>query len=837
MKTVVLVGLLLLCVGSVFAGEVAEALYFPPLEFAVGAPGEALDRITIVATDSPVARYAAEWLKSELERLFKLNSSIAPKGPEPLDGDVIFICHTASSAAIARLAPALAKKVGGPDSYALKLARRNDARIFVVCGADGPGALYGTQTLADVFRVMKGKAPDKLEAADRPEMKVRGKTAGVHECSPFQMKRFDWFARWRLNTAFYGMGEKKPADCAKMLAAECARRGIDLYGCISAHGTGQHFKTSLCPSNPEHLAYVDRLMEKAADDGVHGMMFLFDDIPPEDIVHAEKCPKCGKRFKDLAELQIFWLGRMVKIGRKYGVENYLMCPTPYLADLQSHVPRGYDSLGYFSKLGAYCARENIRVYHCAVRPKTIGPVLKAGVKDYAWWYNGVYTLRNVGARSANAVYYGIAKLKWGWEMTDWVPGSGLQMRTDALDTLRGLSRLTKEAWTCGSEHAQWGMYVWRPSRVEPDRLFRHVIEALFGPGSFKDYMSWEVPVHRCLTSLNVKVEPAVSAERKKDVAEQLVKDASQAREAVKRLRDYKGPSVGKPVRDGTRRAHALSRMQAQAKRLKKMADRFRAGGITVSKGYVRKSERRGITKFYRDMEVQNAWVAYRLRYCAYRQKDGSYRRGSHHAGCDLAMNAPSSQNWYGGGFIDVVLDGKSLERTRAEWSATKLADGRNGLQGTWKTPRGTVTMTLTLTEDNGLEITARLGRDVKAKKMVVPLLAYPATWDEPDKARTLTTAKRTVKAPFKVELDVHTENAAVLYDASYDVPHPKASGPCAFRFVAGAPKKVKVRSGNYSVNIALDYGDARSFRIILYDYAGCTNAEVLRHYRGNVFRK
>jgi len=839
MKRLITVVLVLCCMSAAFAGDITRELYFPPLEMNIGEAGEPLGPVTIVPTDNPAARYGAQWLKNELKTILAKDARIADKGSETLTGDVIYICHSASADPVKKKAPQLAGKLAGPESFALALAATGGRREFVVCGADGRGALYGTQTLFDIFRVLKGRAPVKLEVSDRPEMPIRAKTGGVHSADDFQMKRLDWFARWRINAVYYDVVEKASADSAGTLAVESARRGIDLYGCLSAHQLGQYFKASPCPNNPVHVAHVKKLLEKSAAAKVHGLINNFDDIPPEDTLHAEKCEKCAKqkRYKDLAELQIFWLKIMVKIGRKHGINKFVVCPTPYLANLKSHVPDGFDTLGYFRKLGAYCAKENISVYHCAVRPGTIGPVLKAGVKDFAWWYNGVYTLRNVIPRSSIAVFYGIAKLKWGWEMSDWTPGVGLRMRPDALDTLRGLSKLTKEAWLCGSDQAQWGMYVWRPSRVEPDLLFRHTIEALFGLGSFKDYMDWEVPVHRCLTSLNVKVEPSLTADRKKAITDQLTKDARQAILAVERLKNFKGPSVAMPIKKRSYRDHVIAQMGSQARTLNRMAERFKKGGVTVSKGGWRPSLRRGITKFYRDMKVQNGWASYRLRYCAYEQKDGSYRRGANHIGCDLAMMGPSNGNWYAAGFIDIVLDGKSLETTRAEWTKTSLAGGRNALKGVWKTPWGTVTMLLTMTEDNGLEIQAVLGDDVKARKMVVPLLTYPATWDLPDKARIMVTAKRKVKAPFKVELDVKTETAAVFYDANYDIPTPKVFGPCALRFEKGAPVKAAVSSGNYKVDIILDYGSARSFRIILYDYAGCRNAEVLKHYRQKVFRK
>jgi len=830
--------------GAVFAdGQLSAQLRFPPVELEAAPDGAPIGSVTIVASANPVAQYAAHWLKGEIKLLFGKEAAVARVAPDPLAGDVVFLCHTPSAGAVKRFAPELAGKLAGPESFAIKLLRRDGARVVVVCGADGPGALYGAQLLADIMRVMGGALPASLEAADHPEMRVRGKAGGVHQYDETQLARLDWFARWRLNGVYYEVmgdkGQKDIPDYIARLAVECDRRGIILYGAVSQHRTGNYLKASLCPSNPAHTAYIDRLYEGLCRNGVQGLLLNCDDIPPEDTRHAKLCPKCSKRFKDLADIQIFWLDRMVKTGRKSGIKNYLVGPTPYLADLSSHVPGGFDTLGYFKKLGAFCAANNISIYHCAAREKTIGPVLNAGVTRYAWWYNGVWPLRNIVGESCKRLpggYYGFSRLDWGWEMVEWTAGAGLRARSDALDTLRGLPKLTREAWLCGSDPAQWGMYLWRPSRADPGRIFRRSVEARLGPEAFGPYMQWQEPVQRWAMRCNAgKVEPGPPSENPDSMAKALERDARQAATAAQRLKAMTGPIVQQGNRGGQRRDDVLKMMAAEAKKLSDLANRLRRGGVRVSRGYELAIPRRGIFKLQRDMTVSTPWVAYTLRYCSYKERDGSYRRGAGHSGCDLGMPGPSAQNWYSSGFMDVELDGHSLDATHAEWAKVKTEDGRAALEGTWKTPRGTVRIVLTVARDKGLEIIGRLGDDVTAKKVVVPLLAYPATYQVPDKARRLVTAKRTVKAPAKCDLDRVSENVVVLYDANYDVPHPKASGPCALRFEPGKPRHARVDLGTYGVRINLNYSGARSFRVFLYDYAGCTNAEVLAYYREKVF--
>ena len=838
-----LCALMILMSFAVFADEELSArLRFPPTTLVTQGDDAAIERVTIVSTDNAVARYAAEWLAAEMKILLNVDAQTTAEIPQAAAGDVVLIIHDPTDPQATRHAPGAAQQLAGPDSYALRRISRNNGRLLVVVGADGPGALYGTQSLADILRCTGGRIPQRLEAADAPEMTIRGKTAGIHEFSPYQLQRLDWFARWRLNTAYYEVmgdqGQKDIPDYMPKLARECARRGIVLYGAVSQHRSGQYLKASPCPCNAQHVAYIDHLLEGLAAGGVGGIMLNCDDIPPEDTEHAKRCPQCAKRFGDLADLQIFWLGRVVAIGRKHGITRYVVGPTPYLADMTSHVPSGFDTLAYFKKLGRFCADNGISIYHCALREKTLRPVLDAGVTTYAWWYNGVYDLSTVTRESGVRLpggYYGLAKLKWGWGTTDWIHGTGLRMRDDAVAALRALPRLTKEAWLCGSDQAQWGMYVWRPSRVEPDRLFRLTIEDLLGPGSFEPYMTWEKTVQACLPMRGFKVTPSLGDEPSEAHVATLEADARHAAEAVAVLRSLRGPSIAPPRKNATERQTMLSRMETEAKKISALARALKTGDIKVSKGGEVAIPRRGVTKLVRDMEISGPRVVYKLRSCSYKQPDGSYRRGSGHKGSDLGMTAPSPRNWYDAGFIDVELDGQSLERTHAEWSKARLSDGRNALRGLWKTPWGDVTLTLTIARDKSLEVHGRLGDNVKAKRMVVRLWALPATGSEPDMAKRLTTALRTEQPSQKVALDTTRENVVVLYDRNYDVPRKGAFGPCAVRFEPGAPAGAEVHLSSYIVTAKLDYGGARVFRLFLHDYAGCTNGEVLDFYRRHVF--
>jgi len=820
------------------AAILSLVLRFPPVELNC-VPGEQpLQAVTIVATSDKTAEYAAAWMKGELKLLFGIDAAVADKAPGEPKGVLVVISHTPEAAVVKKYAPGLPGKLKGPESYALRLVRAGSASVFVVLGADGPGSLYGAQTLADILRVLKGKVPKSLEAADHPEMKIRAKCGGAHQLDEAQLARFDWFARLRLNAIYYEVdgatGQKDVPDYFARLVAECARRGINLYGCLSQWRSNRFFGRNLNPTIPEHVAYIDNLLEKLASMGAPGLIFLFDDISHEAIEEAKTYSDKNPQIRDLADYQIFWLKRMVRAGRKHGISNFIMCPTPYHPKLSAGVPGGFDSAAYYRKLGPFCAKNDIRVFHCAVREKTVVPLRRFGVKHYIWWYNGVRDLRNVARNSGKTLptgYYGFPKLVWGWQMTEWVPDKGVVLRKDALDTLRSLPQLTDEAWLCGSDRLDWGVYMWRPSRLDLNRVAKVGIEAILGDGSFDDYMRWERAVHYWAQSVERKVAPGRGSARERGRIEKLERDVREATEAVRRLKKITSPTVSVQ-----RKQNALSAMSSQLKALAGMLTAFRAAKPSARVHSEQAKPSEDGVRLTRWITCANPWVSYRCRYVIVkREKDGTYHRAKWHFGAGLGMKGPSLRNWYDAGFIDVELDGRSLDSTKATWSETKTASGVPAVQGVWKTPAGALTMRLSVTEDKGLEITGTLDEKATAKRMELVLWTLPATGNEQNMKKKAATPLRTETSGQTLKLDTKRENVLVFYDENYDVPNPKAAGPCALRFEPGAPGRASVNLGNYIVTIRLDYSARRKFKIVLYDYSGCTNAEVLDYYAKKVF--
>jgi len=816
-------------------------LRFPPIELNHIPGDQPLKSVSVVASSNPVTDYAAGWFQKEIKLLFGMDVTVT-SDIEGAEGTIIILSHTKDNPLVRKYAPDLAAKLAGPESYAMRYIRSGNKNIFVVVGADGPGSLYGAQTLADILRATKGILPKTLEASDYPEMKVRAKCGGAHELNEKQLARFDWFARLRLNAIYYEIdgasGQKDVGAYFPKMVKECARRGINLYGCLSQWRTYKFFGKNMNPTIPEHVAYIDNLLEDLSSGGASGLMFLFDDISHAVIEEAASYAKINPELTDLADYQIFWMKRMVRIGRKHGVKSFVMCPTPYHPNLAVGVPDGFDSEGYFRKIGPFCAKNGIRVYHCAVRKSTVEPLLRYGVKDYIWWYNGVRDLRDVakssGGKTLPEGYYGLPKLEFGNEMAAWIPGKGVALRKDTLATLQQLPQRTREAWLCGSDRLDWGTYMWRPSRLNLAVNARNGIDAIMGEDSYADYIRWETVVQKWAQRSAQKVTPGKEFSQSRKALKGLERDFTSASEAIKRLKAKKDA----PTISEARKRSALSSMNSQLRALGKMLKDLREARPTAHLTSERKRPgKEDGTRLTRWITLANPQVTYACRYVIIqRKKDGTFHRAKWHFGAGLGMKAPSLRNWYDAGFIDVQLDDNSLETTRAEWSEVKTSKGIPAAKGVWKTPWGTVTMLLSATDDKGLRITGHLDKSSKARQMKVILWTLPATGNEEKMSKKITTALRTESAIQIIELNTRGENNIVFYDKNYDVPKAKATGPCALAFKAGGPDRAKIDITNFIVTIRLDYSSKKKFDLVIYDYAACTNAEVLDYYSKNVFK-
>ena len=84
-------------------------------------------------------------------------------------------------------------------------------------------------------------------------------------------------------------------------------------------------------------------------------------------------------------------------------------------------------------------------------------------------------------------------------------------------------------------------------------------------------------------------------------------------------------------------------------------------------------------------QIGDFWSRYTLRYSQTTDADGTKHRSQWHFGSGLGMLGPSYRNWYDAGFIDVLVDGQSLDTITPEFSG---ADGRDAGRRPGRLPPG-----------------------------------------------------------------------------------------------------------------------------------------------------
>jgi len=830
MKPFVSLLLFTACVMAVAESAPKILLQPPPKHIEIGEDHGTLPdsvNIAILGQPSPVVRYAADTLSRELQERF--GRTVTLQTVE--DGPAAIRPGAPISLAVAP------DTVHTPaEGFRLAVAKTAESVVIQITGADPTGVLYGVFTLCELLEQSRDEGlPCPVTVRDWPTMRVRAYTGCVRDASPGSLRTLDWLARWRINAGYYEVyadrGQDKVPPEVKDIAREAAKRGITLYGCVSNWRTNRYLKRPLCPSNPDDVALVERWFNELAEAGCTALVFLFDDLPGNAITHPHTCPKCRKRFGDLAGSQAFWIERMTAIAERRGIHRLLMCPTPYYRGWQKTAGGKLDGIAYFARLGPVCARLGVDMYFCPYRAKAVAEVAAAGLRNFVWWYNGAYPLERVGGRGRfdSGLWGGFQELEFGWYNTEWDPERGVVPKPDVDEALRTLPARTRSAWLCAGGHvpwALWGIYTWDPVQYAAESARRTVITAVLGTAA--SYEKWEEIVRKWMTA------SAKGGARWRSVAaERTLLDAMERDIAV----------ANRAVRAAARPEHALvdaEAVQGYVKHMRQSVDRLRArldmgrtGKVTLDVGSVHTRTTGDGKRFDRDIVLSSFDTRYQLHY-AIEGKPDAWRRCRWHFGSGLGMKAPSNRNWYDAGFIDVLIGEQSLDTARAAFE--KVPGSR--IRGTWKTAAGTVTLTFHLRPDRGLAVrgSVALADTAKRSPVTVRLWCIPGagwgSWKDMD--NWITTPVRTVQHDRTVSLDLAREPWTLFYDKTYDIPHKHAEGPAGLLLDSANLAAAEVHLVDYVVDTTLRLKPgADTFALVLWDFHGAKNADVLAAWRAN----
>ncbi len=811
-----------MCFVALLLGSLA--LQPPPKEARVG-PGSVRlpPKVLLLMPEDapPQAQYAAEVLRRDLGRL----------------GVKIEVAQQVEGKASPAIRLSVEPEVAPPEGFVLEV--REGPSVSVV-GADGSGLLYGCLTLSEVALDGEGSLPCPLRIRDWPTMRTRGFTGFVRDLSPRSLRILDWLARWRINAGYYEIygdqGQDSVPEIVSRIAHEAERRGITLYGCVSNWRTERYLGEPLCPSNPEHVKLVRRLFEELAQHGCKGLIFLFDDIPQESVEHPLRCEACRRRFGDLAGMHLFWLRLMTEVGRKYGIKRFLMCPTPYYRRWKKSYRGKLDGVAYFRRLGPEAQRLGVQVFHCCYKSRKIEELRASGLREFVWWYNGLYPFRYTAEHVLHIIlplgpWEGFRQLEFGWHNVAWDEQRGVVPLEGVWEELRSLPRRTRHAWLCSWGYdgwALWGIYTWRPERFDPEGAREAVVESIIGKGSAEPYLKWERITRKWLVaSVGGRLFRRWwgSLEGRERLRREISEDTANLREALESL----------PPPE----ASLLSPAEAERCRQKMAATlEWLVGTPCVELGPLRKFRRGNMWRWERRMSLSNLRICYSLRY-AICEEGGKFHRCRWHFGSGLGMTGPSHRNWYDAGFIDVEVNGRSLDCSRAEF---EIVEGRKIL-GRWETDDAVVSLLLSLRRDDGLDIEGRIEPKGEIASAEVKLWCIPSagwgSWADMDKR--MLTPLREVRHGRKVALDLTKERWLVFYDANYDAGRElperiygrtRAEGPCGLLLYPEGLRSAEVEVGRYIVTVTLRLDPrAEKFHLAVWDFHGLKNSEVLSAWR------
>ena len=547
--------------------------------------------------------------------------------------------------------------------------------------------------------------------------------------------------------------------------------------------------------------------------------------------HLSNCDDCRGCFAGLSEAQLELMRPMVEVARERGIDKLIVCPTPYWSFWKNCYQGKVLGEEYYPAWRDSDLMDGVQVYHCTVRGEKVREVQQAGLRNYIYWYNGAYEYYRCtpANKRIGGLWGGFAELSHGWYLYRWSDDEGVVPLDDCYDTLRELPSLTQHAWLCGGgdfSWALWGSYTWDADRFDPAKAEALLVDTLFGEGAAEDYARWKQAVRRNLPHL-LGVPRAVQPDQRAAVVSTFLSDAREAGDAASAFAS--SPGEGIMPRDD-----CAKRMIASAGTLDERARLAESDTCKVTIGSVTQRQAGEATYRDRDLELSTFWLRFSPRYSQTEEPDGLLHRSQWHMGSGLGMKGPSHRNWFDAGFIDVLIDGKSLDSTTPTFEAVRGQSGED-LLATWDTEQGKAIMRLSLFE-GGLRVDADI-QDAGEAEIAVQLIAIPGAgvgdWQDMDKAVVTLSGETAHGQPVKL---APGEDWLFWMDRYYDVPRESAEGPCAAVFAAPVPQ-VECDNAYYVVKTLATYPPGtKQFSLAIWDLHGQKNAESLQRFKAQLPR-
>ena len=207
----------------------------------------------------------------------------------------------------------------------------------------------------------------------------------------------------------------------------------------------------------------------------------------------------------------------------------------------------------------------------------------------------------------------------------------------------------------------------------------------------------------------------------------------------------------------------------------------------------------------------------------------------------IGLSAPCNENFYGGGFFKVLLNGKDV----GEW---RLADrrvieegARGACQYIWETPLATVCARFLLLPGTRY-VCCELRWDPREpiKSAEVQLLCFPSCFTtargRKGERHVISAAKDVMQGkPFVI--DPATDSWLFYCDGIFDVARGEGAGPCGAMFLPGDIRGGSIGIGSYGVTTRLDLKpETGRARFVFWEFPGIENDKALAALRGDAAR-
>jgi hypothetical protein len=230
------------------------------------------------------------------------------------------------------------------------------------------------------------------------------------------------------------------------------------------------------------------------------------------------------------------------------------------------------------------------------------------------------------------------------------------------------------------------------------------------------------------------------------------------------------------------------------------------------------------------ISLDSGAVKYTFRYCGCQDPSHGDLRPA--AEGNFGMPAPTTANWYWGGFLFVLVNGKDATQYRLG-DLRVIETGRRGaLQILWAHPDAEVGLRLLMLPGANHVMAYLVWRprpQAAVKSVVVRLVCYPSFFTAARHRRGerhCQIPRIDKREPEALKLVPDQDVYLYFYDKVFDTAKGEGDGPCAALVAPEAVLGGQVQIGDYAVITELRLkGEAGQARLAFYDFTGRTNAE------------